>query len=88
MDIPSGYHQAPLSIKSQVLFITPPGKFVWLRVPKGLKVATGYFEEMMMTRVGDCIEIYIDDILAYAATEEELVKNFATVFRRHEHEQV
>jgi hypothetical protein len=41
LDMSAGYHQAPLSVECQkaTAFITPLGKYEWLRVPMGLKVS-------------------------------------------------
>ena len=88
MDMPAGYHQAPLSMECRegTAFITPFGKFVWNRVPMGLKGATGFFQDMMTRTLGDLVqnglEVYLDDILVYAQSEEELHATLRQVFTR------
>ena len=48
MDLTSGYYQAPLSLNSQsaTAFTTFMGTYEWLRMPKGLKGAPSYFQQM------------------------------------------
>ena len=88
MDMPSGYHQAPLSKQCQAAtaFICSRGLYEWCRVPMGLKVSTAYFQDMMQNvlgeLVGDTVEVYLDDILAFAQTEEELLDVLRDVFTR------
>lgn len=89
IDLTSGYHQAPLSLQSCALtaFITIIGVYEWLRVPMGPKGAPAYFQEMIQTVVlagliyAIC-EAYLDDILVYAATPDELVARLRKVFER------
>ena len=70
MDMPSGYHQAPLDERSvsATAFITSQGKYEFLRVPMGLKSATAYFQEMMTKILGNAvgkeIEVYLDVVCA------------------------
>ena len=89
MDLTSGYHQAPMSKKSQsaTAFMTFMGVFEWLRVPMGLKGAPSHFQQQMATKVlANLIyricELYLDDIIVYGNTEEELVKNLLARFLR------
>ncbi len=89
IDLTSGYYQAPLSEESRWLtaFITFFGIFEWLRVPMGLKGAPSYFQQMMATIVLAGLiyyicEAYLDDIIVYAETEEELVQRLREVFER------
>ena len=89
IDLTSGYHQAPLSLQSSILtaFITIIGVYEWLRVPMGPKGAPSYFQEIIQTVVlagliyAIC-EAYLDDILVYAATPEDLVARLRLVFER------
>ena len=89
IDLTSGYHQAPISLASSVLtaFITVIGVFQWLRVPMGLKGAPSYFQQQIATIVFvgllhvNC-ELYIDDILIYAPTEDEFLKRVRLIFER------
>ena len=89
IDLTSGYHQAPISLVSSVLtaFITIIGVFQWLRVPMGLKGAPSYFQQIIATVVlvgliHNICELYIDDILIYAATEEEFIRRVRLIFQR------
>lgn len=89
MDLTSGYHQAPMSVISQILtaFITFMGVFAWLRVPMGLKGAPSYFQSMMATVVLVGLmyiicEAYLDDIIVHAQTEPEFLSRLRQVFDR------
>ena len=79
MDMPSGYHQAPLSIKCsrETAFITPTGKYEFQRVPMGLKVSTGSFQETIV--LGELVnvrcEVYLNNVLVRASNEEQLLCN-------------
>ena len=63
------------------------GVYEWLRVPMGLKGAGSYFQEKMATIVLaglvyiNC-ELYLDDVLVYAKTEQEFLDNLRTIFER------
>ena len=89
MDLTSGYHQAPLSKTSQqfTAFITFFGILEWLRVPMGLKGAAGYFQKMLATVVlvsliYNICELYIDDVIVPAKTEEEYLFRLRKVLER------
>ena len=82
IDLTSGYHQAPLAKSSRgfTAFMTVVGLFEWLRVPMGLKGAPAYFQQMMVTIVLVGIymlicEVYMDDIIVHAKTEDEFIAN-------------
>ena len=93
LDLTSGYHQAPLAESSRkyTAFRTFNGIYEWLRVPMGLKGAPSYFQKAMETEVlrdllGHMCEIYIDDIIIYAPTAEDMVARLDTVLARlHDH---
>ena len=88
MDMPSGYHQAPLSAESYsaTAFVTSEGKYEFTRVPMGLVGATGFFQQMMTMVLGslvhDICEVYLDDILVHAQSEAELIANLRQIFER------
>jgi hypothetical protein len=88
IDFTSGYHQMPLdeSIRKFTAFNTEWGKYQWNRVPMGLKGATSYFQEVMEEvlhgLVGEICEIYIDDIIVFAKTEEELLRHLDLILER------
>ena len=82
MDLTNGYHQMPLAAESRkwTAFKTAHGLYQWRRVPMGLKNAAAHFQQCMATEVlngivnKDC-ELYIDDILIHAKTEQEFLAN-------------
>ena len=89
MDLTKGYYQAPLAESSRNLtaFITLMGLYEWLRVPMGLKGAPAYFQRIMATVVlagliYKICEIYLDDVIVYAQSLDELIENLTHVFMR------
>jgi hypothetical protein len=89
MDLTKGYHQAPLSIESRkfTAFTTYMGVYEWLRVPMGIKGAPSYFQQVIATVVLIGLlyvicELYIDDIIVHAQTEQEFVDRLKQVFER------
>lgn len=89
MDMTSGYHQAPLGENSRFIsaFICFLGILQWLRVPMGLKGAGAYFQQMMATVVlvglmYTVCELYIDDIIIPARTEDEFIERLRKVLAR------
>jgi len=88
-DFTQGYFQCPISDESRVhtAFRTQFGLYEWNRVPMGLKSAGSYFQHVMSSQVlGGLIytmlELYIDDCIIFAATEDELVYRVDTFLRR------
>ena len=95
IDLTKGYYQAPLDKESRHLtaFITPHGKFEWLRVAMGLQGAPSYFQRAMANEVlyglvRQICEVYLDDIIIYGATEEEFLANLDTVLTRLEEKRI
>lgn len=88
LDLTSGYHQLVLDPKSKALtaFMTSRGTWQFLRVPFGLKNAPAIFQRAMAAilegLVGNICEIYIDDVIIFARTEEEFVERVRMVFTR------
>ena len=89
LDLTSGYHQAPLHPNSRkyTAFRTFGGLFEWDRVPMGLKGAPSFFQQKLETEVlhdmlYDICELYIDDIVIYASTPDQMVKNLKRVLAR------
>ena len=89
MDLTSGYHQAPLGSSSRqaTAFITSMGLFQWKRVPMGPKGAPSYFQSEMVNTVfpgliHHILEVYLDDIITWANTIEELADNLQQIFDR------
>jgi hypothetical protein len=93
LDLTAGYHQTPLHEKSwkYTAFKTAFGVFEWKRVPMGLKGAPSYFQHVMQSEVLHGLmylicELYIDDVIIFAETEEQMVINLKTVLHRlHEY---
>ena len=91
LDLTQGYYQMAISKKSRLLtaFRTSEGLFQFKRLPMGLKSAPAYFQAaMQQTVLADMLyqicEVYLDDIIVYAETEDELLKNLSKVFSRLE----
>jgi hypothetical protein len=90
MDLTSGYHQMPLHGKSTkyTAFKTSKGLFEYTRVPFGLMVAGSYFQQKMVcevlpAEVHTICEVYLDDVLTWGQTEDELLDNLRTIFTRY-----
>ena len=74
-DATSGYWHVPLGLASDLLmtFSTPYGKFRWLKLPFGLKIASDIFQERLdrvLALVPNIIGI-ADDIFMYGENEIE-----------------
>jgi hypothetical protein len=89
LDLTSGYYQAPLHKESRLYtaFMCCIGIFTWCRVPMGLKGAPAYFQAALATIVlagliYTICELYIDDIIIYARTEDEFCERLALVLER------
>ena len=89
MDLTSGYHQAPLAVASReaTAFITSIGLFQWKRVPMGPKGAPSYFQGQMVNTIfpgliHNILEVYLDDIITWADTVEELAERLEQIFER------
>lgn len=89
LDLTSGYHQIPMAANSRrrTAFMTYWGVFEWLRMPMGLAGAASYFQKILMTvvlagLVMTIVELYLDDLIIAAATEEELIEKFIVVLKR------
>lgn len=89
IDLTSGYFQIPVAEESRkfTAFITESGLFQWRRLPMGLKGAPSFFQRVMVTIVLAGLvmvicELYLDDLILYAQTCNELLQNFRTVLIR------
>ena len=89
MDLTKGYYQAPSAESSRhfTAFITLMGLYEWTRVPMGLKGAPAYFQRVMATVVlagliYSICEVYLDDVIVYASSIDELITNLTKVFER------
>ena len=82
-DATSGYWHIPLNLASSLLitFSTQYGRFRWLKLPFGLKIASDIFQERLyrvLALVPNTIGI-ADDITIYGKNEIENVANFITL---------
>ena len=86
LDAKNGYWQIPLEEESQLLttFSTPFGRYCFARMPFGVKSAQEVFQKRMYQSFGDLpgIEIDIDDILVWGASEEEHNSHLQAVLKR------
>ena len=89
MDMTSGYHQIAMNTNSIIYtaFICFMGVFEWLRIPFGLKGAPGYFQQQLAAIVlagiiHICCELYLDDCIVFAKTEEQFLVKLEEVFIR------
>jgi hypothetical protein len=91
LDLTSGYHQVEVHAESRWLtaFITHKRiyQFAWL--PMGVKGAPSYFQKLMTSivlvgLVYVICEMYLDDLLVFGQSEQELIINLHKVFERLE----
>src|SRR3546814_4133109 len=88
LDLKAGFHQMPLAESSHPVtaFSTPSGLFEFCRGPFGLKNAPPFFQRTMGAvlrgLVGVCCEVFVDDIVVYAADVEEFLINLRAVLGR------
>ena len=64
--------------RAYTAFRTQFGLYEWNRVPMGLKSAGSYFQHVMSSHALGCmiyamLELYIDDCIIFASSEDELV---------------
>lgn len=75
LDARQGFHQVPLDEKSSKLvgFLTPYGKYRYLRLPMGISVAPELFHQIMIDALAEVpgVEVFIDDILVHGKSLSE-----------------
>ena len=88
-DLTQGFYQAPLHPDSRACtaFMTFMGLFEWNRVPMGIKGAPTYFQEVMESEVlsgllHSICELYMDDLILYANSEDQLLEHMELLFQR------
>ena len=89
MDCTAGYHQMPIAEHCQkyTTFTTKFGNYMWLRTPMGPSNAPSMYQKAMATeifpqQIHQILEVYLDDIITWSHTIEELIKNLQIVFSR------
>jgi hypothetical protein len=89
LDLRKGYLQAPLHEESikYTSFVTNDNQYEFLRVPFGLKTAVSYYQRVMATEVlegliGSICQNYLDDIIVYGKTRDELITRLKIVLTR------
>ena len=86
LDLFSGYHQVPMyeEDKEKTCFTTPFGNYNFNVMPFGLCNAPATFQREMnrifFDLIGDCIFIYIDDVIVFSESLENHIKDLDRVF--------
>ena len=73
VDLTSGFHQIPVHPDSRdfTTFLSPKGKYRFVRMPFGMKNAPSHFQrtmERVLAPVSYCAAVYIDDIIIFSST--------------------
>ena len=84
LDLTSGFHQIPIDEKSMELtmFVCPLGKFMFKRMPFGLKNAPAVFQrviEKVLEPVKGVSTVYIDDVIVYSRDWESHTRDLRCV---------
>ena len=89
MDCTAGYHQMPIAEHCQdyTTFTTKFGNYKWLRTPMGPSNAPSMYQKAMATeifpqQIHQILEVYLDDLITWSKTIEELVNNLRIIFKR------
>ena len=89
MDCTSGYHQMPIEEQCQkyTTFTTFMGNYKWLRAPMGPKNIPSLYQKVMATEIFPdmihrILEVYLDDLITWSKTLDELTKNLQLIFDR------
>jgi hypothetical protein len=89
IDLTTGYNQFPLDENSKkfTAFKVDIGEYEWNRVVMGLSGAGSHFQQKMAIEVLNGLvniicEVYLDDILTWGVTQEELLANIRTILIR------
>ena len=86
VDLTSGFHQIPVDLNSRnyTTFLSPKGKYRFVRMPFSMKNAPSHFQrtmERVLTPVTDCAAVYIDDIIIFSANWKEHLTHLDRVFQ-------
>ena len=88
LDLYSGYWQIKVAQKDRekTAFVTHVGLFEFNVMPFGLTNAPATFQRMMQEVLGELLDnmclVYIDDVVVYAKTWDQMLKNLNTVLQR------
>eukprot|EP00833_Pecoramyces_ruminatium_P018235 jgi/Orpsp1_1/1192267/evm.model.d7180000091854.1 len=86
IDLFSGYHQIPMHPEDRDItcFTTMYGNFNFQVMPFGLCNAPATFQREMnrifFDLIGDCVFVYIDDLVVYSPSMEQHIKDLEKVF--------
>jgi len=85
MDLSQGFHQIPVAETSRDLttFVSPFGRYRFVRMPFGLKNAPAIFQRMMEQVLEPCRPFsacYIDDVIIFSNSWEEPIRHLQAVF--------
>ena len=86
LDLRSGYHHIALdndTIK-KTAFVTPLGKYEYLKVPFGLAQAPAYFQNLM-NKVLNGLQFmlaYLNDVIIFSETAKQHLKHIQIVLTR------
>ena len=89
LDFTNGYYQCEVDELSKkfTAFITSMGLYEWNRLPMGPKGSPSHFQMHMLNTVfkeliGNIMELYIDDIIIWANSYQELAQRLDQVFAK------
>ena len=86
LDLRSGYHHIALdqNFIKHTAFVTPFGKYEYMKVPFGLAQAPAYFQNLMNRMLNGLhfTLAYLDDVIIFSETEEQHLKHIQIVFTR------
>jgi hypothetical protein len=89
MDSTQGFYQMEVELTSRefLCFTTYLGNYVWNRAPMGPKTVPALFQRAMCVEVfpdliHKIMEVYIDDFIVWAESEDELITRLDQVFTR------
>ena len=85
IDLTSGFHQIPVdpNVKNLTTFLSPKGKFRFLKMPFGLKNAPSHFQRVMervLQPVSSFAAVYIDDIIVFSDSRSQHIDHLQAVF--------